>query len=148
VKRLINGVRYIGSSGSKTWKQEPGTFENLGYDEGLGVGTSADPQQLLDALQHADATVTKTGAHTYHFQSTKAYDTQYATGQRTFTGDVTLDAGNRIAKVTYESTDKGQMKPGAKDGVAYESTYVASTELSDYGLPVVVEKPTKVVVAR
>jgi len=147
-ERLINGVRYIGSSGSQTWKQEPGTFENLGYDEGLGVGTSADPKQLFDALQQADATVTKTGARTYHFESTKAYDTQYATGQITFTGDVTLDGGNRIATVTYESTDKGQMKPGVKGGAAFESTYAATTELSDYGLPVVVEKPTKVVVVR
>jgi len=89
--------------------------------------TSADPQQLLDALQQADAIVTKTGAHTYHFESTKAYDTQYATGQRTFTGDVTLDGGNRIAKVTYESTDKGQMKPGVKEGALPAAITVAGS---------------------
>ncbi len=148
-QRLVNGVLFVGSSGSKRWKQEPsnGRLEYVGALGGA-VGSSADPNQLFQALRELNATITQTGARTYHFESVRPYDDQYATGSAILVGDVTLDTDKRIAKVTYESTNKGQMKPGVKGGVAYTSTDVVTMELSGYGTPVKVERPTDVVVAR
>jgi hypothetical protein len=50
--------------------------------------------------------------------------------------------------VTYESTNQGRMKPGVKGDGAYSGTDLVTMELSDYGTPVRVERPTHVVVAR
>jgi hypothetical protein len=77
-----------------------------------------------------------------------SYDDEYASGTTTFVGDITLDANQRIAKVTYESTNQGRMKPGVKGDGAYSGTDLVTMELSDYGTPVRVERPTHVVVAR
>lgn len=149
-ERLIDGVRYVGSSGSKAWKQYPGKHDRLAYDHNLNgaVGASADPEQLFAALREAKAVITKSGKNTFHFESNRPYDNQWATGTVTLTGDVTLDADNRIGKVAYTLTDKGQMKPGVKGGLAYDSTQLFTLELSNYGVPVKVEKPTNVVVVK
>jgi hypothetical protein len=149
-QRLVNGVLFIGSSGSKKWKQEPsnGRLEYVGALGGA-VGASADPNELFQALRELKATITETGAGTYHFESVRPYDDQSAAGSVTLVGDVTLDDHKRIAKVTYESTNQGQTKPGVKGGPAsYTSTDVVTMELSDYGTPVKVERPTEVVVAK
>jgi hypothetical protein len=141
-QRLINGKLYLGSNGSKTWKQEPsnGTFE---YGDALGgaVGASADPQELFKALRQEGGKITQTGAGTYHFEVALKGDSAIKSG--TLVGDVTVDADKRIAKVTYERTTQAE-----KDGQALTSTSVLTVELSDYGTPVQVEKPADVIVAK
>lgn len=148
-QRLINGVLYLGSTGAKKWKQEPGNgkFE---YGDALGgaASTTADPGELFKELRQAGAKVVRTGAGTYHFETTKPFDDEYQAGADTVVGDVTVDGAKRIAKVTSASTHKGQYKPGVKGGVAFHSTTVVTVELSDYGRPVKAEKPTDVIVAR
>ncbi|MFC4016460.1 hypothetical protein ACFOW4_00640 [Micromonospora sp. GCM10011542] len=151
-QRLIDGKLYLGSTGTKTWKQEPGNG-NFEYGDVLGgaSGASADPQELFKALREVQAKITRTGATSYHFESTRPFDDEYATGTRGLVGDVTLDSDRRIAKVTYLSTYKGRVKPGVKSpksGVSFDSSQRLTLELSDYGTPVRVEKPTDVIVAR
>ena len=151
-QRLIDGKLYLGSTGTKTWKQEPGNG-NFRYGDVLGgaSGASADPQELFKALREVQAKITRTGAGSYHFESARPYDDESVSGTRTLVGDVTLDADRRIAKVTYLSTNKGRFKPGVKSpksGVSFDSTQRLTLELSDYGTPVRVEKPTDVIVAR
>jgi hypothetical protein len=57
-----------------------------------------------------------------------------------YDGDVTLDGNGRISRVaiagTWESTIKGRLD---------KSEFVMTIEFSDYGLPVTVERPAKVV---
>jgi hypothetical protein len=142
-ERLIDGVRFVGSSGSNNkWKQYPGKHDRLAYDGALNgvAGASADPDQLFKALRQAGAAITETGARVYHFTVTLNGG---STGLRsnTLSGDVTLDADKRIAKVTYE-----QVTQGEKAGQVYTSSSVVSVQLSDYGTPVTVERPTDVVV--
>ena len=70
------------------------------------------------------------------------YATQDAQGSTTTAGDVTLNADGRIAKValtgTWQSTAKGRLDTG---------TFRATLELSDYGVPVHVDRPADVVPA-
>lgn len=148
-QRLIHGVLYLGSTGGTLWKQEK-SDGRLRYSAALpGVlEPSADPNQLFDELRQLKATITQTGPRTYHFRSVRPYHDRYSDGTATLTGDVTLDAGKRIARVAYESSDKGRLKPGVKGGGAYGSTEVITMELSAYGTPVHVERPAPVVVAR
>jgi hypothetical protein len=140
-QRLINGKLYFGSNGSKTWKQEPsnGKFE---YGDALGgaVGASADPQELFKALRQEGGKITQTGAGTYHFELALKGD---GTVKSDLVGDVTVDADKRVAKVTYEHTTQAE-----KDGQAFTSIVVVTVELSDYGTPVQVDKPTDVIVVK
>jgi hypothetical protein len=148
-QRLIKGVLYLGNNATTTWKQEPGNG-NFEYGDVLqgAAAASADPQQLFKALRQAGAKVTQTGAGRYHFESTTPFDDEWSSGTDLLVGNVTLDANKRIAKVTTEATKKGQFKPGKKGGTAFNGTAVVTVELSDYGTPVKVEKPTKVIVAK
>ncbi|MEH1164256.1 hypothetical protein V6V47_02585 [Micromonospora sp. CPCC 205539] len=151
-QRMVDGTFYVGSSGSTTWKQEPNNG-NLEYADALGgaTGASADPKELFAALREANAKVTKTGARTYHFESTRTYDDKYAAGTRTLVGDVTVGADGRIAKVSYLATDTSRVKPGVKSpkaGLTLKSDHRLTLQLSDYGVPVRVERPKNVIVAR
>lgn len=149
LERLVNGVRYIGSAGSKDkWKQEKGTHDGLTYSRELGgaIGASADPELLFDALRDTGAKITDAGAGVYRFESTQRYDNGYAAWTTTFTGEVIVNADNRIATITYESRDEGKFKPGVKGGAAYSDSQKLTVELSGYGAPVRVEKPRDVVV--
>ncbi|MFI7574662.1 hypothetical protein [Micromonospora sp. NPDC049497] len=151
LERLVDGVRFVSSSGSKdVWKQYPGRHDRLAYHRALSgaVGASADPEQLFDALRQDGAKVTRVGPDVYHFTSTTSVDNRYGTETVTFVGDVTLDADKRIAKVSYELTRKGQFRPGVKGGLAYGGTDVVTVELSEYGTPVQVDRPAKVVVVK
>jgi hypothetical protein len=153
-ERLINGKLYLGSNRTKTWTQEQsdGRFR-WGSELARTAGASADPEGLFEALQDAKATITQTSASTYHFERVTLYDAQDASGTVTLAGDVTLNADKRIVKVAYELTDKGQYKPVVQKinehrGVTFDRSKVMLLELSDYGTPVRVEKPTDVVAAR
>lgn len=148
-QRLINGALFLGISGGTVWKQERSNG-NFRYTDILNgaAASSADPAQLFKALRQAGAKITKTNAGSYHFTSATPFDNESASGTDLLVGDVTLDKNKRIAKVTTESTHKGQFKPGKKGGLAFNDTFVVTVEMSDYGTPVKVEKPTKVVVAK
>jgi len=138
LERLINGVRFVSSSGSKDkWKQYPGKHDRLAYDRALNsaVGASADPKQLFETLRRAGAKVTQAGAGVYHFEVEHSGDT--------FVGDVALSADKRIAKVTYKRTSRDE-----KDGQAVTSTSLVTVELSGYGLPVQVKRPTDVIIVK
>ncbi|SCL20414.1 hypothetical protein GA0070624_1990 [Micromonospora rhizosphaerae] len=153
---LINGTRYIGGErplgklpadkgpGEKygRYGQYRGKYDRLSlYSEGNGVlGAAApDPAALLTALNSANATITENADGTLHFE----YATQYKDGSTTTSGDVTLDAEGRIAKValagTWQSTAKGRLDTG---------TFTATLELFDYGVEVKVKRPTDVVMAK
>jgi hypothetical protein len=144
-ERLIDGVRFVGFAGGH-FKQYPGKHDRLAYtavlDGALGAafGASADPDQLFQALRQAKATITQTSAGTYHFEVTLE-DTPNA--HTTLAGDVTLDADKRIAKVTFV-----QALQANKDGQSVTGRYPVTVELSDYGTPVSVQRPTDVVVVR
>lgn len=143
-ERLVDGVRYIGSSGSAEWKQEPGKYDHLAYDSNLGgsVGATADPEQLLAMLRQSGATVTQTGARTYHFELAR----RGASGvlkSDIYAGDVKLNGDQRIAKVTYVRTTRAE-----KRGQVDTETSSVTVELSGYGVPVRVDKPTDVIVVK
>ncbi|GIF49423.1 hypothetical protein DFJ67_5527 [Asanoa ferruginea] len=147
-QRLVDGVLYLGSNGGPTWKQELG--DRLEYGDALqgAASASADPEVLFETLRQAGLTVTETPAG-YHFETSKPLDgTLFVTGTATLAGDISLDTAGRIAKVTANESMKGQFKPNVKGGVAIDSGNVVTVELSDYGTPVQVEKPTDVVVVK
>ncbi|MCM0677167.1 hypothetical protein NCC78_21100 [Micromonospora phytophila] len=142
-ERLIGGVRYIGapngsvgSNGEIVWSREPGTHDNLNFDLALdgGLGASADPQDLFRALRQAGAKVTET-AGGYHFEVT-VEDRRSHIVADSFVGDVTLGADNRIATVTYDRTARSSIR-----GENFTYHLHVAIELSDYGMPVKVEKP-------
>ncbi|WP_406077503.1 hypothetical protein [Micromonospora sp. NBC_00858] len=142
-ERLIDGVRFVSSSGSKDkWKQYPGKHDRLAYDSSLdgAVSASADPDQLFEALRQTGAVITRTGADTYHFKVSLKASTAAIKGD-TLAGDVVLGADKRIAKVAYERT-----RQVSKGGQTHTDTSVATVQLSDYGTPVQVKRPTDVVV--
>lgn len=143
-ERLVDGVLYTGSSGGDEWKQEPGKSDHLDYDRNLGgsAGSTVDPQQLFAMLRHSGATVTQTGSHTYHFEVALGGAANGLTSDR-YSGDVTLDGDHRIAKVAYQRTM--QME---KHGQTYTDHDSVTVELSGYGAPVKVDKPTDVVVVK
>ena len=145
---LINGTRYQGTEprpGGKTpsgehepysvYGQHPGTFDRLDwglYQMPVLGATAADPTALLKALRDANATITENPDGTVHFS--------YTNGESVYNGDITLDGNGRIAKVaiagTWESTVKGRLDKSESE---------MTIEFSDYGLPVTVERPAKVV---
>jgi hypothetical protein len=153
---LINGTRYIGGEpplgplapdkGTEHEKygrygQYPGKYDRLslygGADTVLGAA-APDPAALFKALKDADATTTENPDGTLHFE----YTTRSKDGSTTTSGDVTLNADGRIAKValagTWRSTAKGRLDTG---------TFTATLELFDYGVAVKVERPKDVVPA-
>jgi hypothetical protein len=145
-ERLIDGVLYTGSSGGDGWKQDPGKHDGLRYARGgIGevVGASADPEQLFDALRKSGAKITKSGADVYHFEfALKASVPARGKVEQSIAGDVTVAADNRIAKIAYAQTTVI-----TKDGATHPPQVVDVTvELSGYGTPVKVEKPTDVVI--
>jgi hypothetical protein len=144
-ERLIKGVRFVSSSGSKDkWKQYPGKHDRLAYDRALNsaVGASADPKQLFATLRRKGATITQTSAGVYHFEVKQA-GVSGTTNSDTFVGDVVLGADKRIAKVTYERTSQHE-----KDGQTATSASLVTVELSGYGLPVQIKPPTDVIVVK
>jgi hypothetical protein len=156
-ERLVGGVRYAGSAGIDQkiyWKQYPGTQDHLNYDGALNgiLGASVDPDELFDALGQAGATVTQTSAGVYHFEATPTVDdgvppTAENSGPNfdRLVGDVTLDAGKRIAKVTYLRTLTWQ-KPGlTKIDTAH---LLVSMEFSGYGALVTVRPTEEVTVVQ
>lgn len=156
VELLIDGTRYMGAAPPLTplppdktpggevydrYGQYPGRHDHLSlYGNGDSVlGAAApDPAALFKALQQANATITQNPDGTLHF----SYTTQVDHGSTATTGDVTLNADGRIAKVTidgtWQSTAKGRLDTG---------TFRVTLELSDYGVPVHVDRPTDVVPA-
>jgi hypothetical protein len=170
-ERLINGVLYlVPDPGSKNWRQRPGpgrlTF--LGPASGRSAGATADPAELLKALRQDGAKITQTGARTYHFEVTRPAHPGTDAGVLTLAGDVTIDADGRVGKVAFTETHKFERRSGqtgpqagatpasegpsrpedrARDEV-YGSKSEVTVELSGYGLPVQVEKPTEVIMDR
>jgi hypothetical protein len=139
-ERLINGVRFVSSSGSRdVWKQYPDTHDRLAYDKALNSAASASaaPEALFEALTQAGAVITKSGAG-FHFEVTIDGDLPV-----TLVGDVTVGADNRIAAVAYEETLHFE-----KNGHTEVSTESVTVELSEYGTPVTVEQPANVVVVK
>lgn len=137
-ERLIDGTRFVSSSGSRDrWKQYPGTHDRLAYDSALNsaASASADPKALFDLLVAVGAVITQNDAG-FHFEVT-------AGQEQTLVGDVTLGADKRIAKVTYDETFRI-----GKNGDVSTSTSSMTVELSDYGTPVRVERPTDLVVVQ
>lgn len=143
-ERLIDGVRYIGapngsvgSNGEIVWSQEPGRHDRLNFDLALdgGLGASADPQDLFRALRQSGAKVTETAGGGYHFEVTVT-DPRNAIAADSFVGDVTVGADNRIATVSYDRTARSTIR-----GANFTYHLQVVIELSDYGLPVRVEKP-------
>ncbi len=152
---LINGTRYIGGEPPLgqlpadkgpgetygRYGQYPGKYDRLSLygDPDTVLGAAApDPAALFKALKNANATTRQNPDGTLHF----AYATQVKDGSSTTSGDVTLNADGRIAKValtgTWQSTAKGRLDTG---------TFTATLELFDYGLKVKVQPPTDVVPA-
>jgi hypothetical protein len=151
---LINGTRYWGTEPRPDGRKPPGTHEEYslygqykGRYEGLTYGASEDPvlgtvapdpAGLLKALREAKATVTGKPDGTLGF----TYSTTRDKDSQTFTGDVSLDANGRIAKMVvvalWETTIKNRLDRG-------EATM--TTEFSDWGLPVTVERPARVIPA-
>ena len=153
---LIKGTRYIGGEpplgtlppdkGKEhetygRYAQYPGKYDRLSLygsaDTVLGAA-APDPAALFKALKDADATITENPDGTLHFE----YATQSKDGSTTQSGDVTVNADGRIAKValagTWRSTAKGRLDTG---------TFTATLELFDYGVAVKVERPKDVVPA-
>jgi hypothetical protein len=152
---LINGTRYVGGEpplgplpadkgpGEKygRYGQYPGKHDRLSLygdaDSVLGAA-SPDPAALFEALKNTNATVTENPDGTLHFE----YATRTGDGSTTTTGDITRDAGGRIAKVAltgiWQSTAKGRLDKG---------TFAATLTLYDYGVKVTVKRPADVVPA-
>jgi hypothetical protein len=152
---LINGTRYVGGEaplgplpsdkgpGEKygRYGQYPGKYDHLSLYAGGNpvLGAAApDPAALVKALVKANATTTENPDGTLHFE----YATTFTDGSSTTSGDVTLNADGRIAKVgftyAWRSTAKKRLDKG---------TSVTTLELYDYGLKVKVKRPTDVVPA-
>ena len=144
-ERLVNGVRFTGCSGcNDRWKQYPGKHDRLAYDRALSgaVGASADPQQLFAALRESGAKITEAGAGVYRFEVSLKTDSGVVKSDA-LTGEVVLNADDRISRVTYERTIRA-----GKRGVTGSTTAVVTVDLSDYGTTVDVDKPADVVVVR
>ncbi|GAA3201808.1 hypothetical protein ACFO1B_06490 [Dactylosporangium siamense] len=154
VELLIDGTRYMGAEpplaplppdkgpGEKysRYGQYPGRYDRLSLfgENSLLSAAAPDPAVLVKALEQVNATITQAADGTLHF----TYSTQHELDSTTNAGDVTLNADGRIAKVTlvstWQTTAKGRLDTG---------TVHATLELSDYGLPVHVERPADVVPA-
>jgi hypothetical protein len=156
VQLLIDGTKYEGteppadgkphhSDGEKysRYGQHPGTFDHLSVegDEVSDAAATPDPTALIKALRDQDATITENADGTLHFEYTVKSDGGKSTVTRR--GDVTLDDHKRIARVattvTWSSTVKGKLQSG-KGKLTFE--------LSDYGVPVKVQRPADVVLVK
>ncbi|MFE9202730.1 hypothetical protein [Micromonospora sp. NPDC007230] len=158
VELLINGTRYEGAERPQgklpadkgpgetygRYGQYPGKYDRLSlYSDGNDVlgNTAPDPASLIRALKAANGTITEKPDGTLHFEY--AIEHKQEMGSTTTSGDVTLDADGRIAKValsgTWQSTMKGRLDKG---------TFSSTLELFDYGVPVKVERPTDVVMVK
>ena len=150
---LINGTRYIGGErplgklpadkgpGEKygRYGQYPGKYHHLSLLDDADPVTAAaapDPSALYKALDKVNATVTDNPDGTLHFE----YAATFPDGSTKTSGNVTLNADGRIAKValtgTWQSTAKKRLDKG---------TFASTLELYDYGLKVTVKRPTDVV---
>ncbi|GIH14874.1 hypothetical protein [Rugosimonospora africana] len=150
-ERLLDGVLYIGFTDSLTGKvswarYEGGRPKNLDYDDALGgaLAGSADSNDLFQVLRQTGATVTQTSANVYHFEvSVKNPDAAVGIEpgliSDAFAGDVTLGADKRIATVAYRRTTTGTPLRGSEPHTDHLRVTI---ELSGYGAPVRVEKPT------
>jgi hypothetical protein len=130
-ERLIGGDWYTGDAGidgKMVWTHNPGKYTTLVYNakSGLFAVVSADPRSQLDALEQSGARISQIGPEKYHFEAPLPVRKGLKSG--TMTGDVTLGADQRVAKVVYQ--------------VRLHATVIGVTmELSDYGDPVTVERP-------
>jgi hypothetical protein len=115
------------------WTHDPGKkYTNFVYDLKTGVlSLSADPHQLFDALTNSGAKISQTGPDTYHFEV--AIPPRKGLTGGTMAGDVTVGTDKRIAKVVYQATQRFATETAVLDG---------TLELSDYGSPVTVERPS------
>jgi len=154
---LISGTRYIGGepplrplpadkAGGAHEKygrygQYPGKYDRLslygGPDTVLGAA-APDPAALFKALKSANATIRQNPDGTLHFE----YATQVKDGSSTTSGDVTLNADGRIAKIVLTSLWQSTAKNRLYKGISH-----STLRLFDYGLKVKVERPTDVVPA-
>ncbi|GII29921.1 hypothetical protein [Planotetraspora mira] len=153
---LINGTRYVGGEPPLgplpadkgpgetygRYGQYPGKYDRLSLygdpDTVLGAA-EPDPAALFKALKSANATTAENPDGTLHFE----YAAKSKVGSSTTSGDVTLDADGRIAKVAlagrWQTTAKGRLDTG---------TFTATLELFDYGVKVKVKRPADVVKAK
>jgi hypothetical protein len=153
VALLINGTKYEGAERPEgklpadkgpgetygRYGQYPGKYDRLSVsgDPNSALGAAApDPAALFKALRDKGATVTENPDGTPHF----SYTTKSEGGSEVTSGDVTINADGRIAKVvltgTWQATKRGKL---------YNGTFGATLELFDYGLKVSVKRPTDVV---
>ena len=93
-------------------------------------------------FRQSGATVTQTGARTYHFELARRGASNGLMSD-IYAGDVTLDGDQRIAKVTYVRTARAE-----KGGQVDTETSSVTVELSGYGMPVRVDKPADVIVVK
>lgn len=156
VQLLIDGTKYEGTEppadgvpdhhdGEKysRYGQYPGTFDHLSVEGGevSDAAATPDPTALMKALRDRDAIITENADGTLHFE----YTVKRNGGKSTSTtrGDVTLDTHKRIARVattlTWSSTVKGRLDSGKGK---------LTIELSDYGVPVKVQRPADVVLVK
>jgi hypothetical protein len=136
-ERLINGTLYSRgtSDPSEPFYQLPGQFETIPVTRVLtNTGLqSADPQQLVQSLQQANATITQNASGAFHYSVTEpVLDRATSVSE----GDITLDPNGRIAKVTWNNVTT------LLDGFVIRGE--VTIELSDYGMAVQVEMPTNV----
>jgi hypothetical protein len=143
-ERLVHGVRYNGDAGTDKivhWHQVPGTFTGLDYanESDSAIGGTGDPTALLRNLTRSGATVTKTGADTYHFVFVvPAKDLEQYALSDTYAGDITVGPDSRVAGITFDRAvhwfAAGKPDRGPVD-------ILVTIKLSDYGSPVKVEVP-------
>lgn len=150
---LIDGIKYVGGERPDGQPPRPGTGETYGRygqypgkhdrlsiyaapDGDIMGAVSPDPAALFRALKAANATTTQNPDGTLHFE----YTTQDQLGSTATSGEVTLNADGRIAKVAmstdWRTTAKGRLDTG---------TVTTTLELFDYGVEVKVERPKDVV---
>ena len=150
-ERLVAGIRYVGSSGSPNWKQDPRRYDRLTYDTSAkghdpaakASGATANPDELLAELRKAGTKITESGGK-FHFEVTlKPEKAPRTTLKQSIAGDITLDGDQRISSIAYTRTSRA-----TKDGISETSTTTVRMAFSGYGAPVKVEKPAKVDVVK
>jgi hypothetical protein len=159
VELLINGIRYVGGEPPLgkppadkglgetygRYGQYPGRYDRLSLycADTVLCAAAPDPAALLKVLKQEKATTVQNPDGTLHFEYTTRVKEGAGDSSVTRVGDVTLGVDGRIAKValtaTWQSTAKGRLDTG---------TFTTTLELFDYGLTVLVQRPTDVVPAR
>jgi hypothetical protein len=132
-EHLVDGTRYVlvreNAKDLPDYKTNPLGFE---WPGGQGfLGTSVDPAALLDSLRRRDAKITEAGAGVFPFELRVERKMPDGTEIVAFSGEVTVGADNRVAKVAYKAVVSGARN--------VEITTVM--HFSHYGEPVVYEKP-------